>query len=127
AKTGILTASDTDGDTPAFAIVSEPSHGTLTSFNAATGSFTYTPTANYHGPDSFTFTASDGTNTGAAATVSISVVDTSTPAANEQSFSTNQNIPKAGTLRASDSDRDAPTFAVASGPRHGVPTSFNAA
>ena len=46
--------------TPLTAVlVSGPAHGTLT-LNAD-GSFTYTPTANYNGPDSFTYKANDGT------------------------------------------------------------------
>src|SRR5262249_28591600 len=56
------------------AIASGPGHGTLTSFNAATGAFTYKPNTNFHGTDSFTFTASDGINTSTAATVIITVV-----------------------------------------------------
>ena len=62
-----------------FAIAAAPAHGALSGFNAATGAFTYTPTAGYFGPDSFTFTATDGTNTSAAAAVSLTVVDNITP------------------------------------------------
>ena len=43
------------------ALVGGPAHGTLT-LNAD-GSFTYTPTANYNGTDSFTYKANDGTST----------------------------------------------------------------
>jgi PKD repeat protein len=68
-----LTGSDADNDALTFAIVSGPSHGTLTGSGA---NRTYTPSAGYQGPDSFTFTATDdGGNTGSTATVSITVVD----------------------------------------------------
>jgi hypothetical protein len=57
---------------PVYAIVTPPSHGTVT-LSGATA--TYTPAGGYTGPDSFTFTASE-TGTllaGPAATVSLSV------------------------------------------------------
>ncbi len=64
-----------DGDDPAssltFARATNASHGSVT-LNA-NGSFTYVPNADYNGPDSFTFTVSDGTNTSAPGTVSITV------------------------------------------------------
>ncbi len=63
--------SDPDGTTLTAVLVSGPSHGTLT-LNPD-GSFTYTPAANYNGPDSFTYRASDGTLTSNVATVAISV------------------------------------------------------
>src|SRR6266568_3070477 len=50
---------------------SAPGHGSLTLH--ADGSFTYTPSANYNGPDSFTYRASDGTLTSSLATVTITV------------------------------------------------------
>ena len=52
--------SDPDGDPLTAVLVTGPAHGTLT-LNA-NGSFTYTPTANYTGPDSFIYRASDGAN-----------------------------------------------------------------
>ena len=56
-----MLANDTDGDGNPLtaAVVTGPAHGTL-ALNA-NGSFTYTPTANYNGADSFTYRASDGT------------------------------------------------------------------
>lgn len=51
----------------------EPSHGALSLLNEDTGSITYTPAENFNGPDSFGFKVSDGTNTSACATVSVTV------------------------------------------------------
>jgi len=65
-----LSGSDPDGDTLSYVIASQPSHGTV-SLEGST--VTYTPTADYSGSDSFTFTVSDGMVTSSAATVSITV------------------------------------------------------
>jgi CSLREA domain-containing protein len=71
---GVL-SNDTDpdsGDTLTAVLVSGPSHGTLT-LNA-NGSFSYTPAANYNGPDSFTYKARDShTAESNVATVSLTV------------------------------------------------------
>ena len=53
--------SDPDGDTLTAVKVTDPSHGSLT-LNAD-GSFTYTPNPDYHGSDSFTYKANDGSLT----------------------------------------------------------------
>lgn len=60
-----LQASDPQGYTLKYNIVKKPSMGTLTSFNATTGSFVYTPTKNRIGQDYFEFnvTATNTTNT----------------------------------------------------------------
>src|SRR5207253_3229170 len=47
---------DADGDTLSAVLVSAPAHGTA----VCTTTCTYTPAANYHGADSFTYKASDG-------------------------------------------------------------------
>ena len=62
---------DPDGDPLTAVLVTGPAHGTLT-FNPD-GSFVYTPAANYAGPDSFTYTVSDGDQTSAPATVTLTV------------------------------------------------------
>jgi hypothetical protein len=65
-----LAATDIDSSSLTYSIVTQPSHGTVTITNTATGAYKYTPSANYNGADSFTFKANDGTadsNTATAA------------------------------------------------------------
>ena len=69
-----LTASDADGDSLTYSVVTPPTHGTL---SGTAPSLTYTPTANYLGPDSFTFKTNDGAADSNTATVSITVKDPS--------------------------------------------------
>src|SRR5207244_9896935 len=58
----------------------------LSLFTTTAGAVTYTPVTNYNGPDSFSFTVSDG-SLPATATVSIAV----TPV-NDAPFANNQNV-----------------------------------
>jgi len=67
-----LVGSDEDGPLPlTFSLVTPPEHGTAVV--GAGGVVTYTPAANYSGPDAFTFRVYDGEDYSAPATVSISV------------------------------------------------------
>jgi hypothetical protein len=67
-----LSCTDTAGNPLTYSIVTVPAHGKLGLLSAA-GQVSYTPTAGYSGPDSFTYRAiaSDGTSN--TATVSITV------------------------------------------------------
>ena len=65
-----LAGSDVDGDALTYNVTVNPAHGTL---SGTAPNLTYAPAAGYSGPDSFTFTASDGSAVSAAATVSITV------------------------------------------------------
>ena len=74
------------------------------------GNFTYTPTANYIGSDSFIFSVSDnGTpNLSSSATVSITITSVNDPpTVTNQSFATNEDVPLSATLTASDSQTPA--------------------
>jgi len=104
-----LTGSDADGDPLTYALVDEPSHGSLS--GTAPG-LTYAPAADYSGPDSFTFKVNDGTADSAAATVSINVTAVNDPpvAANDSYDATEDVqlvIAPPGVL-ANDSDADGP-------------------
>jgi VCBS repeat-containing protein len=117
---------DADGDALTAVLVSGPAHGTLSL--ASNGTFAYTPTSGYSGPDSFTYKASDGVAQSAATTVSINVVDPASdraPAGTADAY----DVPHAGTLNAasvlandSDPDGDALTAVLVSGPAHGTLT-----
>jgi VCBS repeat-containing protein len=69
---GVL-ANDTDveGDSLTAALFSSPAHGTVT-LNA-NGSFSYAPSADFNGSDSFTYRASDGLAFSGVATVNITI------------------------------------------------------
>ena len=120
-----------------YAIAQQPSHGTLSGFNSATGAVTYTPAANYNGPDSFQFTVTDDDQaeppslTSAAATVSLNVTAVNDPpAAAAQSVATGQDAPLQLTLSGSDGDPETVqtlTYAIVNGPSHGTLTGFDPA
>src|SRR5215204_5897282 len=91
AKEVTLTASDVEGEVLGYTIVSAPQHGTLSGTGA---NLTYTPEADYNGPDSFTFKANDGIAYSDPATVSIAVdAVNDAPVANADTKSTNQDTP----------------------------------
>jgi len=99
---------DPNGDSIDAIEVSGPSHGSLT-LNAD-GSFTYDPTSNYHGSDSFTYKANDGEYDSNIATVNITVDPVNdAPAAVDDSFDVDMdetlNIPAPGVL-VNDTDQE---------------------
>jgi hypothetical protein len=65
-----LVATDVDGETLTYTIVSAPTHGSLSGTGA---NLTYTPTGIYSGPDAFTFKATDAAGAVSSGTVSITV------------------------------------------------------
>ena len=71
-----LSGSDPDGDPITFAVATRPAHGTL---SGTAPSLTYTPAADYFGPDSFTFTTNDGASSSSPATVAITVTEVNDP------------------------------------------------
>ena len=83
---------DVDGDPLTALVVTQPANGTL-ALNA-TGSFTYTPNANFNGSDSFTYKANDGTADSNVATVTITVSAVNdAPVAVADSYATTEDTP----------------------------------
>ncbi len=76
-----ITLAGSDADLPAnpltFSIATPPIHGTL---SGTPPNVTYTPVVNYHGPDNFTFTVSDG-SASHGATIYITVTPVEDPLA----------------------------------------------
>lgn len=115
-----LQATDVDGDALAFVIVTNPLHGTLT--GAAPNLF-YLPAPNFNGADSFTFKVNDGNVDSNIGSINIIVnpVDDA-PVANNQSVTTNEDIPALITLTASDLDNATLSYLIIANPKHGVIT-----
>ena len=121
AANGVL-ANDTDSNNLALmtaTTASYPSHGYL--MPSSDGSFFYEPNSGYVGDDTFTYTASDGTDTSNTATVTIHVTDTA-PVVFNHSYTTyagqNLNVSAANGIisDATDADGDSLTAIVQSWP-----------
>ncbi|WP_173010293.1 Ig-like domain-containing protein, partial [Mycolicibacterium sp. P9-64] len=114
--TGNVLTNDTDIDSGTLTVVSPgtitTTHGTVTL--AADGSFTYTPQSNYNGTDSFTYQATDGTTISDLATVTITITAVNdTPAAGDDTATTNEDTPVSGNVLTNDTDIDSSTVTVA--------------
>src|SRR5215207_3193852 len=113
---GVL-ANDTDPDSASLtaALTTGPAHGTLT-LNTD-GAFTYTPAANYNGPDTFTYRTSDGALTSNPAPVTINVTPVNdTPTVAVAAGGSCGGNDRSGTinLTVGDVDGDTLTLSVAS-------------
>lgn len=122
-------ATDADSDPLTYALGTAPAHGAVT-LNAD-GTFIYTPALNYNGPDSFTFTVSDGRGGTDEGTVSITVNPVNdAPVAVDDAYSGSAgsplNVAAPGVLdNDSDADGDPLTAIQLSWPANGTLT-FNA-
>ncbi len=112
-----LNVSDANEDPLTAEILTEPLHGTYEIDGLVV---TYTPEANYNGPDSFTYKVSDGELDSNIATVSITVTPVNdAPVANDMTETTAEDTPKVITVNASDIDGDTLTAEIMTGPANG--------
>ncbi len=124
----LSSATDVDGDTLTYKIVTQPIHGSIS--NCITTSYgsdltcTYTPNSNFNGFDSFTFIATDSITTAASeATVSltISAVNDAPTLVATQSLSTNEDISVNFNLNSgADIDGDTLNYIIVSSPATGT-------
>jgi len=95
---------DIDGDNLTATVVTSTAHGALVL--DANGAFTYTPNANYNGPDAFTYEACDGSIcVEAEVTLSVTSVNDS-PVANDDLFSGDEDGGISGNVLVNDTDVD---------------------
>ncbi len=114
---------DVDGDALTATLAAPAAHGVVTL--AADGSFTYTPDANYHGPDQFTYTVSDGQGAPVLATVTLTVApvnDLPTAANDTATGSEDVNLVIDVLANDADPDGDALTVQLLTDPEHGTVT-----
>jgi hypothetical protein len=109
---------DPDDDELTFQIVSDPSHGTLTDFDADAGTVVYTPNPDYYGSDSFTFTVNDGTADSNVATVDV-IVDAVIDIVAD-SAETPEDIAKTIAVLANDTFEGSPSVTAVTQGMHGT-------
>ena len=111
-------ATDSDGDTITYTRATSPANGTATV--TATGNFTYTPAANYAGPDSFSYTVSDGRGGSNAYTVSLTVNPVNdAPVASDSALAATAGTASRGILSATDIDSATLTYTIVTAPGRG--------
>ncbi|MCB1790961.1 MAG: retention module-containing protein, partial [Gammaproteobacteria bacterium] len=104
-----------------FALATNPANGVVVM--NADGSFTYTPAADYNGPDSFTYTLTDVDGDVSTATVNLTVDPTNdVPVAIDDSFNVNEDAVLNGTVATNDtlSPDGGNVFALATNATNGV-------
>ncbi|MCT4554418.1 MAG: tandem-95 repeat protein [Pelagimonas sp.] len=101
--------SDADGDSLTYSVGTGPANGSLSL--SGTGSFTYTPDANFNGSDSFTYSVDDGNGGTDTATVSITVNPVNdAPIAVNDTQSIPSELQGVMDLLSNDSDPDGDVF-----------------
>jgi len=129
-----LSASDVDGDalTPNFGgvVASGSGYSTLAAghgfFTVSGTRVTYTPRADYHGSDSFTFSVSDGTLRSTTATVTIEVASVNdVPLASDMYTRAANGRPAHVVLAGDDVDGDTLSYSIVSSPRRGSAVLWN--
>ena len=112
--------SDVDADTLTVDIVTPPSFGAAEVQTDQT--LLYTPSANFHGSDSFTYTINDGLADSNEVTVDITVTSVDDPASLDPvEFSVNEDTSLVETVTANDIDglTSGSLYSIASDPSHG--------
>jgi VCBS repeat-containing protein len=119
-KSITLTATDQENDLLSYTVLSVPAHGTL---SGTAPDLTYTPEANYFGPDAFTFKVNDGQADSNIATISITVnAVNDAPVAGNDTATTAEDTPVVIAVLANDADVESATLtpSIVSDVTHGT-------
>ena len=115
-----LIASDADGDTLMFSIISQPQHGQLINLDNSSGTVQYIPSKDYYGTDQFIFNVTDGTLTSANGVVTIDIRYVNDPPFVQSDVIV---VPEDSsinyTLSAYDEDSEITAFEISRQPEHG--------
>jgi large repetitive protein len=127
---GHIKATDVDDDPLSFILGTSPQHGTVDI--SADGRWTYTPDANFNGPDAFNITVSDGQGGTTTANVLVGVNAVNDPPVIDRVdhaefvadvgayyLSTDEDTPLSSRIHASDSDADKLSYSIDTAPQHG--------
>jgi len=106
-----VTATDPGGEALTFTRVDDPANGTLMSF-AATGAFTYRPTAAFTGADSFHVRVTDGSGNTTDGTVAITVRPNQPPVAAQDVLRADGTALDSIDVSANDTDADGDPLTV---------------
>ncbi len=118
---GDVLANDADPEGAALtaAIQAQPQNGTVT-LNAD-GSFQYTPDADWHGTDTFTYEASDGTGGKGSGTVTVTVAAVNDPpVAGAKTATTAAGSSVSIAFAGSDPEGDSVTYSIVTPPANGT-------
>jgi hypothetical protein len=117
-----LNASDLDGDSLTWSVLSSPSNGS-SSIDSSTGNLLYWPNPNYTGADSLTVKVSDG-SLDDNITVNLSIIPANDApviieSSSSLSFTLYEDQSFTREMNASDADGDSLTWSISSSPTHG--------
>jgi hypothetical protein len=116
---GTVIANDIDSESLTYRLGAQAAHG-IAVVNPD-GTFTYTPTHDFNGTDSFTFIANDGTADSNIATVNLTIAAVNDPpAAQDGSAVGSEDTPINGTLVATDIDSATLTYSLGTQAAHGT-------
>lgn len=123
---GVMNGVDGDGDALAYSIITNGTKGTATIIDATSGTFSYVPNTHATGADLFTFRISDGMSASNVATVTINITPVNdAPIANNSTLAVDEDLPKNGTLAATDIDNVSLSYSIVSNGAKGTVTISN--